>query len=434
MRWLWLLLLPSVLSAQSVRITEQTVRDSLTGASATFSFPTTAKRFRIRWQACIQLNAVSNSWRCNQETGPWNDVTPPVTLPPVVTVTAVPDLLPAGSQSQLTWNATNGATECFGTFAGQTYPLAPSGSVSAAITASGVILVRCTGPGGTGQDSVRVTVTTTPPPSPPPAPPPPPPSPPPAPPPPPPPPAPPPSPPPAPPPPPTGGATPNMPAGWRTREVLDFSQAIPQTQHGAIANGWELSFSNPAQQSATRVSDPTAPVSPSSVFQSRFYAGMNTGGGVGNVGKTFSPALQRVYVALWVKHDASFQFHPISNKLFYMEPGNLILTSRIWDFGELPSQRPSYLTLQVNQQQEFRPPASYQLPLGVWVRIEILADVPARTYKVWADGVQVLNATGVNMPSGGFNELKLDTTWGGSGGSKVGDSYRWTDHLIVATP
>lgn len=216
-----------------------------------------------------------------------------------------------------------------------------------------------------------------------------------------------------------------MPAGWRTREVLDFSQAIPQTQHGAIANGWELSFSNPAQQSATRVSDPTAPVSPSSVFQSRFYAGMNTGGGVGNVGKTFSPALQRVYVALWVKHDATFQFHPVSNKLFYMEPGNLILTSRIWDAN--------YLTLQVNQQQEFRP-NGYRLPLGQWVRIEILADVPARTYTVWADGQQVLHATGVNMPSGGFRELKLDTTWGGAGGEKRGDSYRWTDHLIVATP
>lgn len=421
-----LLLLAAPLAAQSVRITESTVRDSLTGASATFAFPSTATRYRIRWQACIQVNAVSASWRCNQVTGPWVTAAAPAPPPaPVVTVTATPNPFPAGSAVAIVWAATNGATECFGSFGGQTYPLQPSGSES--VNASpGEVVIRCTGPGGTGEARLVLAETAAPPPPPPPAPSPPPP---------------PPVPPPAPPtPPPSGGAlTPNMPAGWRVREELDFSQQIPQTQHGPIANGWELSWSVPSQQSATRQSDPIAPVSPPHVFQSRYFQGMPSGGGVGNVGKAFS-GLRQVYVALVIKHDSlaadsKFQFHPISNKLFYLEPGNLVLTSRIWDVN--------YLTLGVAGTQEFRP-ASYRMPLGKWIRLEILADATARTYKLWASTLTapgvwsapelVLNATGVNMPSGGFNELKLDTTWGGSGGTMARDSYRWTDHLLVATP
>lgn len=250
-----------------------------------------------------------------------------------------------------------------------------------------------------------------PPPAPPPSPPPPPPSPPPAP----------------PPPPPTGGdRTPNLPSGWRTISDYGFSDVIGTGQDSQLgSSGWLISWNSAGL--TTRGSDPTAPISPAAVAQWHFNAGRPSGGGVGNIGRPI-PRTDRVYVAFWVKHDPNYEFNPNDNKMLIFEPGHILVQSRRWATNYL-------LTEFAGAQVEFRPNIvpNYTLPLGRYVRIEVLIDAVADRFRVWADGVLVTDVTDSRI-SGGINEVKLDSTWGGASGPSTRDSYRWVDHIVVAVP
>lgn len=253
-----------------------------------------------------------------------------------------------------------------------------------------------------------------PPPSPPPAPPPPP--------------SPPPAPPPAPPPPPpTGGdRTPNLPSGWRTISDFGFDQPIGTGQDSPAGSGWLVSWNSAG--TTTRASDPTAPVSPQFVAQSLYPVGRRSGDGVGNIGRPI-PSTRKVYVAVWTKHEANFEFNPNDNKFLIFEPGHILVQSRRWETNYL-------LTEFAGQQQEFRANVvpNWQMPMGRYVRYEVLIDLDAHVLRIWADGVLVTDVTHERIRGSNINEVKLDTTWGGASANGSRNSYRWTDHIVVAVP
>ncbi len=78
-------------------------------------------------------------------------------LPPTVTITANPVYLPEGGTTTLTWSSTNAATASIDNGVG---PVDTSGTIGASPSGTGVItyIITVTGPGGTAQDSVDVTV------------------------------------------------------------------------------------------------------------------------------------------------------------------------------------------------------------------------------------------------------------------------------------
>lgn len=82
LRWITLLLgLAAPAAAQSVKVTGQARADTTATAVATVKPPAGVyTRTRVRWQACLQVDATTASWRCSQQTGPW--IPAPVAPPP----------------------------------------------------------------------------------------------------------------------------------------------------------------------------------------------------------------------------------------------------------------------------------------------------------------------------------------------------------------
>jgi len=227
-----------------------------------------------------------------------------------------------------------------------------------------------------------------------------------------------------PPPPPSGGGQyPNRPANY-TRVLSDygFGDVVPNGREVAVGGGWGSSWNDAGLMRRGTATD--APVSASHVLEWAFTrTGTQSGGGVGNMGRGL-PTVNQIYVSFWMKHDSQFEFHPISNKLLYLEPGNLILQTRMWDSN--------WFTINNGGGGgEFRA-TGYTLPLGQWVQVEYLVDAVNNRIRLWADGRLVVDVA-ANL-AGGYRELKLDSTWGGSGGTKTRDSFRWIDHILVATP
>ena len=71
------------------------------------------------------------------------------------------------------------------------------------------------------------------------------------------------------------------------------------------------------------------------------------------------------------------------------------------------------------------------ITVGAWEIVEMLADAAADNIKVWVNGELRTNQS-VSL-AGGWNQVKLASTWGGSTGPRTRDSYRWIDHVFVAT-
>ncbi len=197
-----------------------------------------------------------------------------------------------------------------------------------------------------------------------------------------------------------------------------------------LGGGW--SVYNNQNATVSRVSDATAPQSPSEVLQWHFPTGHPSGTNVGNVYRSAPANASEFYVAFSMWHDANFEWNSISNKLFYLEPGNIILQSRHSMAG---GQK--YLSVYIGGTgKDYAPTNNIPIPLGQWVNYEfIVKRGNSGVLKVWMNGTLVLDYANIAVPTTtSGQELKLDTTWGGSTGPTTRDSYRRIDHIVVAIP
>src|SRR3989344_4012615 len=222
---------------------------------------------------------------------------------------------------------------------------------------------------------------------------------------------------------PAGTRCANRPASYTTT-VTDyaFSDSVPATTQGSIGGGWGISWNAAGRTSI--VTDDTAPVSPSNVLQWKYNSGGSSGSGVGDLSHSLS-SVNQIYIAFAVKHDANFEFNSISNKLLYLEPGNLILQSK--HFQDWYSFYNGAAGGTVGQ-----PTVNTSITVGQWELVEILVDAGTDNVKVWING-QLRSNLSTPM-AGGWNQVKLDSTWGGSTGPRTRDSYRWIDHVLIAIP
>src|SRR3989344_2080469 len=218
---------------------------------------------------------------------------------------------------------------------------------------------------------------------------------------------------------PAGTRCANRPASYTTT-VTDyaFSDSVPATTQGSIGGGWGISWNAAGRTSI--VTDATAPVSPSNVLQWKYDAGGSSGSGVGDVSHSL-PNVNQVYWCVFIKHSSNFEWNSISNKLLYLEPGNLLLESRLFQ-NYLPIWRSNGYG-----------GTTTPLPLNTWTQVEWLVDSVNKRSMVWRDGVL---ETDLSMPvlAGGYGEAKIASTWGGSTGPRTRDSYRWIDHVLIAIP
>lgn len=227
-------------------------------------------------------------------------------------------------------------------------------------------------------------------------------------------------------PPPTAGH-PNKPANY-TKVLTDyrFATTLPVRQGAPIGDGSGWSVNNGGGD-MTIVQDPEK----GSVLQWRYRANRGTPGSSFNSGLAFfgcPTSTREFYIDFSVWHSADFEWNRVANKLFYVEPGNIVLESRV--------DADNYLSMAGGGVPNGKISSTLRtFPLNRWIRVTLqVVRGPNGLIKVWADNALVVSYTG-NVPgTGSYCELKLDSEWGGGSGPTSRDSYRRVDRIHIAVP
>jgi hypothetical protein len=200
--------------------------------------------------------------------------------------------------------------------------------------------------------------------------------------------------------------------------------------------GWNVVYEvapGPATGWAERVSDPSAPLSPSNVYDFVYPEGMVEGNAPATVYYAYSSLKREVYAAFWWKPSSPFDLGPNGNKVAFLfnggggAGGQQILMM-------LPDQRLHVLP------EEYPGPLMWRHPnvnatvvtLGQWHLIEWYCNLDTSTLKWWLDDVLQGSHTDVTNQHG-FDMFQFSPTWGGNiGAQKSQTDHYWFDHVHLS--
>ena len=228
---------------------------------------------------------------------------------------------------------------------------------------------------------------------------------------------------------------PNEPPGLTVLTDWGLDQPPPTADDLPIPGspGWHVFNQLPPgspQGWAQLGSDPTAPRSPSTVYDFVFPEGMVEGTAPSTIYyQGFS--VDEVYVGFWWKASSPFDLGPNGNKIAFLFNG-----------GGLNGQQ--FLILRPDGRLHVLPeyPGDFMwrgpnvnataVTLGVWHRIEWYAQLSTGTLKWWLDGVLQGHHTDVRHTHP-FNLFELSPTWGGNiGAQKRQTDHYWFDHVHLS--
>lgn len=225
----------------------------------------------------------------------------------------------------------------------------------------------------------------------------------------------------------------NLPAGLSVVTDYAFNAVIPTAssdQPMGDGSGWNVYYPT-AARTTQRIVDTSGGVSPQYAMETLYESGDVSG--VGKV-KLYIPSIsstvRKFYVCMRIKYDSNYEWNTISNKLFYIEPGNIILQS-CHNVGGTQYYGSVYIS-----GTDHLPTNNVTWPLGEYMTVEyyVYRHATAGILQVWVNGVQTLNETNINVPiPSGTQEINLNDTWGGSTSARTRNSYRWMDHIYIAT-
>ncbi|MGH7589800.1 MAG: Ig-like domain-containing protein, partial [Gemmatimonadales bacterium] len=240
-------------------------------------------------------------------------------------------------------------------------------------------------------------------------------------------------------PPPQSGSWPNEPSGSSVVTDYGFGDDLPVTTADVPipgGSGWHEIYNGAQGGSLTRVSDPTAPFSPSSVLDYFYPIGFPSSVGPGTLYYDFTPA-KEVYVGLWWKPSNPWQGNDAGrNKICYLmtASGKLIAL-------EMFNQSVPYIPGVVVEFPADNGPiyGNGQMALGQWHRLEWhlkYSSSPTTAdgqMQVWVDGALDINQNNLIMPADdGFAEFQLASTFGGDGTAKRENDHFWFDHVHIS--
>ncbi len=235
---------------------------------------------------------------------------------------------------------------------------------------------------------------------------------------------------------------PNEPAGFQVINDYGFDDPVPVGTNIAIdSSGWFITNDG----GATRVSDGSAPRSPSYVLRILFPNGF--AGGAAPVTIWYNlPGVRRteLYIGFWLKVSSPWQGHSSGiNKVAFVTSGGT------QHYALMPvlhgSAAPYYLEQQIAETGAPENPAyggwltqnvaNPPFTLGVWHRVEMYLKYGTSStsnngiMKQWLDGVLVMNYSDINYADNGIDGWKLNPTWGGVGDTKTEDDFYDFDHV-----
>ena len=233
------------------------------------------------------------------------------------------------------------------------------------------------------------------------------------------------------------GGWPNEPAGLTVRTDWGLDQAPPTSGDVAIPGspGWRI-VANAAPGSsqgwAARVSDASAPFSPSNVYDFVYPQGMVEGEAPATVYYSGLSA-DEVYAGFWWKPSSPFDTGPNGNKIAFIFNGGggaggqqfliLLPDRRLHVLPEYPGDF-QWRTPNVN---------ATVVTLGAWHRIEWYTNRLTGALKWWLDGVLQGSYTNVTNATR-FDMFQFSPTWGGNiGARKAQTDHYWFDHAHLST-
>jgi hypothetical protein len=246
------------------------------------------------------------------------------------------------------------------------------------------------------------------------------------------------------------GPYPNRPPSFTNSAEIDFSQAIPGSPGSdrpiSGAPGWAMIYDNAdgGGSNFSEISDASAPLSPSGVWQAHWAPGSYGGGvigsgsghGIGNVYYTL-PSPTALYGSIRIKFDANYAWHPISNKFVFLSPDAILVQldeGGNWLHGEVldagvwldpnNADTPSSVAISTWRNDP--------ISRGVWHHVEFVVDRAAGTFKIWLDGSLKTSASNIVFPSSTFTEFNLTAFRGGGGETISQDMYWYYDHAFIA--
>jgi hypothetical protein len=229
---------------------------------------------------------------------------------------------------------------------------------------------------------------------------------------------------------------PNEPAGLTVRTDWGLDQSPPASGDVSIPGspGWKIvgnAASGSAQGWAARVSDASAPFSPSNVYDFVYPQGMVEGEAPATVYYSGLSA-DEVYAGFWWKPSSPFDTGPNGNKIAFIFNGG----------GGAGGQQ--FLILRPDRRLHVLPeyPGDFQwrtpnvngtvVTLGVWHRIEWYTNRLTGTLKWWLDGVLQGSYTNVTNATR-FDMFQFSPTWGGNiGARKAQTDHYWFDHVHLS--
>lgn len=244
------------------------------------------------------------------------------------------------------------------------------------------------------------------------------------------------------------GNAPAQPVNWRQNEPAGLAQGTNK-EFNSLS---ELETSNDPNWYITSLvgsksitQDAQAPVSPPNVLTHTYPAGFN-GGAAGTSAGFINQSYDEIYVCLDCKWDENWQDHPTgTNKVFFIT---------IDDFGG--GGDPVFLSYNTQQQdprlimflqgpsvgrtlpriQEFNPVKGQHHTVEIYLKTNTADGVADGIARMWVDDNLVTDVSDVEFwngaSAGKFNTVKLEPTWGGSGGVVVDPFSLYHDQIYVA--
>lgn len=225
-------------------------------------------------------------------------------------------------------------------------------------------------------------------------------------------------------------------ASWRANEPNGLSQltdkdfnTLTELETGTDPN-WYL---NSTTGNKSIVTDLGAPQSPPNVLRHEYPDGFS-GGAAGTSAGFQNQSLDEIYVCIACKWDADWEDHPTgTNKVFFVtsssfggggDPVFLNFNTqqaqpRLILFTQGPGMAGSLARVQ-----EVNPVKGQWHIVEVYLKANSADGVADGVARLWMDGTLSTNLSNVEFYTGGtadgkFNTVKLEPTWGGSGGTVV---------------
>ena len=228
---------------------------------------------------------------------------------------------------------------------------------------------------------------------------------------------------------------PNEPPGLTVLTDWGMDQAPPTADDLPIPGspGWHVFNQLPPGSPlgwAQLGCDPTAPLSPSHVYDFVFPAGMIEGTAPSTIYYDNFSA-DEVYVGFWWKASSPFDLGPNGNKIAFLFNGGgasgqqFLMLRPDGRLHVLPNYPGDFMWRGPNVN-------ATVVTLGVWHRIEWYAQSSTGTLKWWLDGVLQGDHSDVRPPQP-FNLFELSPTWGGNiGALKSQTDHFWFDHVHLS--